>query len=45
MKSRSNGQEQKITVGLDIGSSNIVCAIGYVNPNTKNIKLQGEEGK
>ena len=41
MKSRSNGQEQKITVGLDIGSSNIVCAIGYVNPNTKNVKLQG----
>jgi len=41
MKSISNGQEQKITVGLDIGSSNIVCAIGYVNPNTKNVKLQG----
>ncbi len=41
MRSRSSGQEQKITVGLDIGSSNIVCAIGYVNPNTKNVKLQG----
>ena len=41
MKSISNGQEQKITVGLDIGSSNIICAIGHVNPNTKNVKLQG----
>ena len=41
MKSITNGQEQKITVGLDIGSSKIICAIGHVNPNTKNVKLQG----
>ena len=41
MRSISNGQEQKITVGLDIGSSNITCAIGHVNPTTKDVKLQG----
>ena len=41
MRSISNGQEQKITVGLDIGSSNITCAIGQVSPTTKDVKLQG----
>ena len=41
MRSISNGQEQKITVGLDIGSSNTICAIGHVNPTTKDVKLQG----
>ena len=41
----SNGQEYKITVGLDIGSSNITCAIGQVNPVTKHIKLQGISSK
>lgn len=41
----SNGQEFKITVGLDIGSSNITCAIGHVNPATKHVKLQGISSK
>ena len=41
----SNGQEYKITVGLDSGSSNITCAIGQVNPVTKHIKLQGISSK
>ena len=41
----SNGQDYKITVGLDIGSSNITCAIGQVNPVTKHIKLQGISSK
>ena len=36
-----NQRDQKITVGLDIGSSNIICAIGNINPLNKNIKLQG----
>ena len=41
----SNGQEFKITVGLDIGSSNITCAIGHVNPANKHVKLQGISSK
>ena len=41
----SNGQEFKITVGLDIGSSNITCAIGHVNPTNKHVKLQGISSK
>jgi len=41
----SNGQEFKITVGLDIGSSNITCAIGHVNPENKHVKLQGISSK
>ena len=41
MRSISSRQEQKITVGLDIGSSNITCAIGQVSPTTKDVKLQG----
>ena len=40
-----NGQEFKITVGLDIGSSNITCAIGHVNPANKHVKLQGISSK
>jgi len=45
MNPMSNGEEYKITVGLDIGSSNITCAIGQVNPVTKHIKLQGISSK
>ena len=41
----SNGQEFKVTVGLDIGSSNITCAIGHVNPENKHVKLQGISSK
>ena len=41
MKPISNGQDQKIYVGLDIGSSNITCAIGQTTPNSKSIKLLG----
>ena len=41
----SNGQDYKITVGLDIGSSNITCAIGQVNPTAKHVKLQGISSK
>ena len=41
MKPISNGQDQKIYAGLDIGSSNITCAIGQTTPNSKSIKLLG----
>ena len=41
----SNGQELKVTCGLDIGSSNITCAIGHINPVNKNVKLQGISSK
>ena len=33
----NNEQELKVTCGLDIGSSNITCAIGYINPVNKSI--------
>ena len=41
----SNGQEFKVTVGLDIGSSNITCAIGHANTTNKHIKLEGISSK
>ena len=41
----NNEQELMVTCGLDIGSSNITCAIGYINPVNKNVKLQGISSK
>ncbi len=41
MNTIKNNQDYQITVGLDIGSSNITCAIGKVIPNKKQIKLLG----
>ena len=41
----SNGQEFKVTCGLDIGSSSITCAIGHVNRVNKQVKLQGISSK
>ena len=37
----TNNQNSNITVGLDIGSKKIKCAIGQINDNKKNIKLLG----
>ena len=37
----SNAQDQIITVGLDIGSSTIICAIGQISMSTKQVKLLG----
>ena len=37
----SSGHDRHITVGLDIGSSTITCAIGQIIPATKRIKLLG----
>ena len=34
-----NNQDSKLTVGIDIGSKNIMCAIGAINNDTKTIKL------
>ena len=36
-----NGHDRQITVGLDIGSSTITCAIGQIIPEPKRIKLLG----
>ena len=36
-----NGHDRQITVGLDIGSSNITCAIGEIISETKSIRLLG----
>ncbi len=41
MKQISNGQGQKINAGLDIGTSNITCAIGQNSLDSKNVKLLG----
>lgn len=41
----NNGQEFKVTCGLDIGSSSITCAIGHVNRGNKQVKLQGISSK
>ena len=41
----SNGQDFKVTCGLDIGSSSITCAIGHVNQVNKQVKLQGISSK
>ncbi len=45
MTSIINERDKKIIVGLDIGSSNITCAIGNYNSSNKNIKLQGISSK
>tara|TARA_Y100000590_G_scaffold118250_1_gene135267 strand:+ start:2145 stop:3422 length:1278 start_codon:yes stop_codon:yes gene_type:complete len=37
----SNGQDQYIISGLDIGSDTITCVIGQISNNNKNIKLLG----
>ena len=37
----SNGQNQYIIAGLDIGSNTITCVIGQINDHRKNIKLLG----
>ncbi len=34
-----NNQDSKLTVGIDIGSKNIMCAIGSINNDVKTIKL------
>ena len=39
MKIITNGHDQQITVGLDIGSSNISCAIANTVPSSKTVKL------
>ena len=41
MKIISNGNDQQITVGLDIGSSTISCAIAQTIPSSKSVKLLG----
>ena len=41
MKIIPNKNTQQITVGIDIGSSKICCAIGQVNIENKKIKLLG----
>ena len=41
----NNGQEFKVICGLDIGSYSITCAIGHVNRESKQVKLQGISSK
>ena len=41
MNSNKNNQNHDITVGLDIGSSKITCAIGKIISNKKHVKLLG----
>ena len=41
MKIMPNKNTQQITVGIDIGSSKICCAIGQVNIESNKIKLLG----
>ena len=41
MKIMPNKNTQQITVGIDIGSSKICCAIGQVNMENNKIKLLG----
>ncbi len=41
MKIMSNNNNQKLSVGIDIGSSKICCAIGRVNSSNTKIKLLG----
>jgi len=41
MKIMPNGNSNQITVGLDIGSSKITCAISQATSSQKNIKLLG----
>ena len=41
MNLMTNTQDNKITVGLDIGSETIRCAIGQLDQETKKIKLLG----
>ena len=37
----SNGQDRQLTVGIDIGSANITCAVGSVIPDSNRVKLLG----
>ena len=41
MKIISNNRNQKLSVGIDIGSSKICCTIGQVNSTDTKIKLLG----
>ena len=41
MRSISNGKDRQLTVGIDIGSSNIRCAIGSIIPDANRVKLLG----
>lgn len=41
MRPIGNGQDRQITVGIDIGSSTITCAIGMVIHESKRVKLLG----
>ena len=41
MRPISNGQERQLTVGIDIGSSKICCAIGSIMPGSDRVKLLG----
>ena len=41
MKIISNNKNQKLSVGIDIGSSKICCAIGQVNNANTKVKLLG----
>ena len=41
MRSISNGKDRQLTVGIDIGSSNICCAIGSIIPDANRVKLLG----
>ena len=41
MKIISNKSNNKLTVGIDIGSSKICCAVGQIKSEKNNIKLLG----
>mgnify|MGYP006174797593 FL=1 len=41
MSTIRNGHDRQITVGIDIGSSNITCAIGEMIAATKRVRLLG----
>ena len=41
MKIISNKNNNQITVGIDIGSANITCAIGQADSSINRIKLRG----
>ena len=36
-----NGQDNRLMVGIDIGSANITCAIGQADSSINRIKLKG----
>ena len=41
MQNIKNGFDNNLVAGIDIGSENIFCSIGYLNPETSKIKLLG----